>query len=172
MWKLDHKEGLALKNWYFWITVLEKTLESPLDCKEIKSINLKGNRPYSLEGLMLKLQYFGHLVQRADSLEKTWMLGKTEGRRKRGQQRMRWLDGITDSRDMSLSKLWEDSEGQGRLVCSPWGRKESDTTEQLNNNKLQMVHFRVLYQFPLILSMGEWLRNLYSITQHLLFSQV
>ena len=115
-----------------------------MDCKEIKSINPKGNQPYSLERLMLKLQYFGHLVQRADSLEKTRMLGKTEGRRRRGQQRMRWLDGITHSRDMSLSKLWEDSEGQGRLVCSPWGCKESDTTEQLKNNKLQMVHLRVL----------------------------
>ena len=85
--------------------MLEKTLESPLDCKEIKSINPKGNQPYSLEGLMLKLQYFGHLVQRADSLDKTRMLGKTEGRR-RGQ-RMRWLDGITDLTHMSLSKLQE-----------------------------------------------------------------
>ena len=84
--------------------VLEKTLESPLDCKEIKSVNPKG---YSLEGLMLKLkrQYFGHLMQRTDSLEKTLLLGKIEGRRERGQQRMRWLGGITDSMDMSLSKL-------------------------------------------------------------------
>ena len=84
--------------------MLEKTLESPLDCKEIKSVNPKG---YSLEGLMLKLkrQYFGHLMQRTDSLEKTLLLGKIEGRRERGQQRMRWLGGITDSMDMSLSKL-------------------------------------------------------------------
>ena len=88
--------------------VLEKTLGSPLDCKEIKPINRKGNQPeYLLKGLMLKLklQYFGHLMQRTDSLEKTLMLGKIEGRKRRGQQRMRWLDGIPDSMDISFSKL-------------------------------------------------------------------
>ena len=78
--------------------VLEKTLESPLDYKEIKPVNPKGNNPeYSLEGLMLKLQYFGHLMGRDDSLEKTLMLGKTGGKRRRGRQRMRWLDSTTDS---------------------------------------------------------------------------
>ena len=88
--------------------VLEKTLESPLDCKEIKqSILKKINPEYSLERLMLKLklQYFGHLMRRADSLEKTLMLGKIKGRSRRGQQRMRWLDGITDSIDMLLLLL-------------------------------------------------------------------
>ena len=88
----------------------------------------------SLEGLTLKLklQYFGHLMQRADSFEKTLMLGKIEGRKRRGQQRMRWLDGITDSMDMGLGKL-EVGDGQGGLACcSPWGRKQSDMTEQLN----------------------------------------
>ena len=88
--------------------MLEKTLESPLDCKEINQSILKEISPeYSLEGLMLKLklQYLGHLMQRTDSLEKTLMLGKIEGRRRRGQQRMRWLDGITDSMGISLSKL-------------------------------------------------------------------
>ena len=99
-----------MKNWCFWTVVLEKTLESPLDLKEIKSVNLKEISPeYLLEELMLKLklQYFGHLMQRTDSLEKTLMLGKIEGRRWRGWQRMSWLDGITDSMDMHLSKLQE-----------------------------------------------------------------
>ena len=83
--------------------------------------------------LKLKLQYFGHLMQRADSLEKTLMLGKTEGRRRRGRQRMRWFDGIIDSMNMSLGKLREFGDGQGGLACcGSWGRKESDTTERLN----------------------------------------
>ena len=102
MWELDYKESWAQNNWCFWTVVLEKTLESPLDCKEIELICPKGNQSVTL-GLMLKLklQYFGHLMWRTDSLEKTLMMGGIGGRRRRGWQTIRWLDGITNSMEMS-----------------------------------------------------------------------
>ena len=130
MWELDHKEDWTLKNRYFWILVLEKTLESPLDCKEIHPVHPKGNQPWILmEWLMLKLnlQYLDQLMQRADSLEKTLMLGKNEGKRWRGWQSIKWLDCVTDSIGMNLSKLREIVKDRGAWHAIVHGVAKSGT---------------------------------------------
>ena len=114
--------------------VLEKTPESPLDCKEIQPVHSKGDQPWDFFGsndAKLKPQYFGHLMRRADSFKKTLGLGKIEGRRRRGQQRVRWLDGITNS-GHGFGWTLGVGDGQGGLACcDSWGRKESDTSERL-----------------------------------------
>ena len=124
MWELDYTESWAQKNWCFWTVMLEKTLESPR--RSNQSILKEISPEYSLEGLMLKLkfQYFGHLMWRADSLEKTLMLGKIEGRR-RGQLRMSWLNDITGSRERSLSKLWEVVKDRGACWATGHGIAKS-----------------------------------------------
>ena len=129
--KAEHQRIDAFERWHW-----RRLLRVPQTARRSNLSILKEISPeYSLEGLMLrlKLQYFGHLMWRTDSLEKTLMLGKTEGRRRRGWQRMRWLDGITDSVDHEFEQAQGVGNGQGSLVCcSPWDRKELDATEQLN----------------------------------------
>ena len=127
--KAEHRRIDAFELWCW-----RRLLRVPWTARRSNWSILKEISPeYSLEGWKLKLQYFGHLMGRTDSLEKTLMLGKIEGRRRRGRQRMRWLDGITDLTDVSGSQALEVGDGQGSLACcSPWGCKESDMTEQLN----------------------------------------
>ena len=110
MWKLDCEESWVLKNWCFWTVVLEKTLESPLDCKKIQSVHSEGDQPWDFFGrndAKGETPIFGHLMRRVDSTEKTLMLGGIGGRRRRGRQKMRWLDSISNSMDVSLSELRE-----------------------------------------------------------------
>ena len=141
MWELDYKESWAPKNWCFWTVVLEKTLESPLDCKEIQPVHSEGGQSWV---------FFGRTDAKAETLilwpphAKSWLIGKTlmlggnGGRRRRGWQKMRGLDGITDSIDVSLSELWVlVMDREPWLCCDSWCYKELDTTEQRNWTELK-----------------------------------
>ena len=140
-WTIKEAESWIIDAFQLWCR--RRLLRDPWTARRYnQSIQKKISHEYSLEGLMLKLklQNFGHLMRRVDSFEKTLMLGKIEGGRRRGPERMRWLDGITDSMEMSLSKLQElVMDREGLVCCSPWGHKQLDTTEQLNWTELKVI---------------------------------
>ena len=130
MWELEHKENWALKNWCLWTVVLEKTLESPLDSKGIKPVNPKGNQPWIFTGRTdteAEAPIIGHLMWRVDLLEKTLMLGEIDGKRRIGEQRLRWADSITDSMNKNLSKLWETVKDRESWCAAAHGVSKSQT---------------------------------------------
>ena len=149
MWELDYKKSWVLNNWCFWTVVLENTLESPLDYKEIQPVHPKDQSWVFIGRTDAEAEtpIFGYLMQRTDSLEKALILGKIEGRRKRGRQRMRWLDDIINSLDMSLSKLWELVMDREAWCASVHGVAKSRT--RLSDwTELNWTELRKQYLYP------------------------